>query len=495
MLFNSHLFICLFLPAVLILFFQIGKRRGQKPATLWLIAASLAFYAYWKSAYLLLLIASVTFNYAVGTWMGRKFAGQAPQAKLLLGVSVAANLGLLVYYKYTDFFLASTNALWGTGFALPNIVLPLAISFFTFNQIAYLVDVYQGKVEEYDFFNYCLFIVFFPHLIAGPIVHHRDIIPQFNRFNFSFDSACVGLGLTIFSAGLFKKVVFADSIAVYATPVFAAAAKGVELTAAEAWLGALAYTLQLYFDFSGYSDMAVGLALLFGIRFPWNFDAPYKAASIIDFWRRWHITLSQFLRDYLYIPLGGNRKGPARRFVNLMLTMLLGGLWHGANWTFVVWGALHGFYIVLNHLWNDLQRRPGAGRSFLAPGIGAAVTFVAVVAGWVIFRSDSLAAAGTMFKSMAGLHAENAAAGLFPHLGFADPDWVPVSSVAGLLAVCWWTPSLKSLVERYEKDPPPAEGWSLRWRPSGGWAVCVGVIAWLALMLLARPSEFLYYQF
>jgi len=264
-------------------------------------------------------------------------------------------------------------------------VLPLGISFFTFQKIALLADAYEGKIQSLNFLDYALFVLFFPQLIAGPIVHHSEAMSQFQTRG-PVQASVIAMGLTIFAIGLANKVLLADSLAVYATPQFDAAAAGAPLSFLAAWSGALAYTLQLYFDFSGYTDMAIGAALLFGVRLPLNFNSPYKARNIIDFWRRWHMTLSRFLRDYLYIPLGGNRHGKLSRYLNLFITMLFGGLWHGAGWTFIFWGALHGFYLAINHGWEALLARFGAGD--VNPGgarrLGAqVVTFLAVVVGWV----------------------------------------------------------------------------------------------------------------
>ncbi|MDT8264981.1 MBOAT family O-acyltransferase, partial [Roseomonas sp. DSM 102946] len=265
--------------------------------------------------------------------------------------------------------------------------------FYTFVQIAYLVDCGRGRSEAYGLLDYALFVTFFPHLIAGPIVHHHELIPQFRApRTFRFRSEDAAAGLALFVTGLVKKMLLADPVSALATPVFAGAAQP---GMAEAWMAVLAFSLGLYFDFSAYSDMAIGLARIFGIRFPHNFNSPYKALSISDFWRRWHMTLSRFLRDYVYIPLGGNRQGPARRHLNLVLTMLLGGLWHGAGWTFLVWGALHGGYLVVNHLWNGTGRR-------LSPLAARALTLLAVMFAWVFFAAPGLAEAGSVLSGMAG---------------------------------------------------------------------------------------------
>src|SRR5579859_2518053 len=354
MLFSSYTFLFQFLPAVA-LAFAAARRHSPRAGILVLAVASLFFYGAWKPIYLLLLIASIGANFSLGLLMED---GSRRRAVGMLGV--ALNLALLCYFKYTNFIFDNINVLTGAPLPLLNIVLPLGISFFTFQQIAYLVDVMRGARVERDIVSYTLFVSFFPHLIAGPLVHHAEMIPQFKRGRTGRSSVLAARGLAIFAAGLFKKVVIADNLAQFVSPVFTHLDAGGGVTMPWAWLATLSYTLQIYFDFSGYSDMAVGLALLFGIRLPVNFRSPYKALSITDFWRRWHITLSRFLRDYLYIPLGGNRLGERRRYLNLMLTMLLGGLWHGAGWNFLIWGGLHGVYLSLNHRcqqWRGVDRK------------------------------------------------------------------------------------------------------------------------------------------
>ncbi len=412
MLFNSYGFIFLYLPVVLLGFFRLA-RVSHAFAAGWLALASLFFYGYWNPAYVGLLLGSIMCNYAFGLWIA-KAGGRhdARRKKQLLIVAISANLLLLACYKYANFFVGSINGLAGTQWSLGEIILPLGISFFTFTQIAFLVDTYQGKVKEYNFIHYLLFVTYFPHLIAGPVLHHKDMMPQFAHVStYRIDWDHVATGLLLFTLGLCKKVLWADSLAPFATAIFDGTqhgmATGILPTMYEAWAGALAYTLQIYFDFSGYTDMALGVALMFNIRLPINFNSPYKATSIIEFWRRWHITLSAFLRDYLYIPLGGNRHGKLRRHINLMATMLLGGLWHGAGWTFVIWGMLHGVFLVINNLWREmvaerfLRRVPG----WLGALAGGILTFIAVVAAWVVFRSNNIAQALVILKAMFGIAA------------------------------------------------------------------------------------------
>lgn len=407
MLFNSYGFIFLFLPVVLIGFFQLA-RIDHRFAAAWLALSSLFFYGYWNPAYIGLLLGSIVANYSFGSWIARAGARQeAGGRKRLLIVAIAANLALLAYYKYANFFLGNINSAAGTDISLGEIILPLGISFFTFTQIAFLVDTYQGKVKEYNFIHYVLFVTYFPHLIAGPVLHHREMMPQFAYpATYCFNYENMAVGLSIFFIGLFKKVVIADGVSQYVGPVFGAPATGVELTFVEAWGGAICYTLQLYFDFSGYSDMAIGLSRMFGVALPLNFHSPYKSVNIIEFWRRWHMTLSRFLRDYLYIPLGGNRKGTLRRHMNLVATMLLGGLWHGAGWTFVIWGGLHGLYLVINHAWHAVRRKLGQDpeQPLSRPVRLASVllTFLLVTLAWVFFRADTLEHARAIVYAMVG---------------------------------------------------------------------------------------------
>src|ERR1700761_3796030 len=381
MLFNSYPFIFIFLPVVLLGYFA-SRRLGATAPVIWLALASLVFYSFSSWPFVALLLGSIAFNYLTGLLLiSRRLRGGSRFAVLTVGVS--GDLIALGIFKYAGFLVANFNAVFSTPVAV-NILLPVGISFYTFTQVAFLVDAYRGKVAHYGLPHYALFVTYFPHLIAGPILHHRDMIPQFESVESKRPNPRLILyGLIIFGIGLFKKTVLADGIQPLVVLAFYQAAPSFD----QAWIGALAYTFQLYFDFSGYSDMAIGISLMFGIFLPLNFNSPYKATSIIDFWRRWHITLSQFLRDYLYIPLGGNRRGRVLRYVNLMVTMVLGGLWHGAAWTFVAWGALHGVYLCINHAWNHFSPAPPrfAPLAKLATGT---LTFLAVVVAWVFFRAD-----------------------------------------------------------------------------------------------------------
>jgi alginate O-acetyltransferase complex protein AlgI len=513
-LFNSHAFIFGFLPVTLLVFFLLG-RRHRAWAGAWLTAASLFFYGWWNPVYVGLLLASILLNYSAGLAIVR--ASSAIRARRLLVAAVAANLLLLGYYKYAGFFISNAAVLFGTGWSFEALALPLGISFFTFTQIAFLVDAFKGKTREYNLVHYGLFVTYFPHLIAGPILHHGEMMPQFaDRDVYRPQYDCLAAGLTLFTLGLAKKVLIADGVAPFVAPVFDAPAAGVTLTALEAWCGALAYTFQLYFDFSGYSDMAIGLSLMFGIRLPANFHSPYKAASIIDFWRRWHMTLSRFLRDYLYVPLGGNRKGAARRQLNLLVTMLLGGLWHGAGWTFVVWGGLHGFFLMVNHGWRLGWKRIGipAVPAWLAHAAGVLLTFVAVVIGWVFFRASDLPSALAILKAMCGVNGVvlpdawalrlGATADLLraAGVGFGALPALPRTGVINwiwiLLLVVWIAPNTHQIMITARPviaGLPEQVRVRWRWRPGIGAALGTAAVLLAVIFNLGRHSEFLYFQF
>ena len=393
MLFNSLEFIFVFLPISFFIYFWLNSTNKAVAGKAWLVFASLFFYSWWNVIYLPLIVGSMIVNYYIGTQLGcidKKNKTKLFNRKTLLTVGVVLNLGLLGFFKYANFFVENANVL-GAQMELPDIILPLAISFFTFQQIAYLVDSYREEMREYDFLNYALFVTFFPQLIAGPIVHHKEMMPQFaSQSNKSKNYTNISLGLFVFSLGLFKKVVIADTFANWATLGFDGTAA---LGFFDAWVTSLSYTFQLYFDFSGYTDMAIGAALLFNIRLPINFNSPYKATDIQDFWRRWHMTLSRFLRDYLYIPLGGNRLGVNRTYINLFLTFLLGGLWHGASWMFVIWGALHGLALIVHRLWSQL--------GIVLPALLAwFITFNFVNITWVFFRAESIESAIRVLRGM-----------------------------------------------------------------------------------------------
>jgi alginate O-acetyltransferase complex protein AlgI len=524
MLFNSFEFIFLFLPITLSIFFIIGRKNKHGLAVAWLVLCSLFFYGWWNPAYLILIIFSILFNYALGIILGKE--GNVNIRKITLWLGVLMNLGFLGYYKYSNFFLEQINLVTDLSFNFEYVFLPLAISFFTFQQIAFLVDSYRHETKEYDFLQYCLFVTFFPQLIAGPIVHHKEMLPQFlqdDRFKISAKN--IAIGLSIFAIGLFKKTVIADGIAPYSNVVFDAAVSGDPISLFVAWGGALAYTIQLYFDFSGYSDMAIGIARLFGIILPLNFYSPYKALNISEFWRRWHITLSNFLRDYVYIALGGNRRGSLARYKNLFLTMFLGGLWHGAGWNFAVWGTLHGLYLMTNHAWLKYTKYwavpiPGSIKKSLAWGI----TFTAVVVGWVFFRATSFDAAITILKGMGGMNGISIPNGILVRLGFLQEtlrslgltghlgggsnfmyNWLWIITVLPLVLILPTTQDLFYKVngslssKNYENSstywPLYTKFRLIYWKDNKFWVAIISLALVSGLLTLSQVSEFLYFQF
>jgi alginate O-acetyltransferase complex protein AlgI len=515
MLFNSFAFLFVFLPVVLSGFFGLA-RLNKTAAAAWLAAASLFFYGWWSVTYLPLLLASICFNY----WCGWRIGHAATiTRKRWLTLAVATNLALLAYFKYTDFLIGSINAVSDADLRTLGIILPIGISFFTFTQIAFLVDTYQGKVVEYNPVHYLLFVTYFPHLIAGPVLHHKEMMPQFGLAKTYRPSRLnLAVGLSIFAIGLGKKVLIADNLAPHAGFFFDGDTVPSLLVA---WGGVLAYTFQLYFDFSGYSDMAIGISRMFGIALPLNFNSPYKSVNIAEFWRRWHMTLSRFLRDYLYIPLGGNRHGQTRRHVNLMITMVLGGLWHGAGWNFVLWGFLHGAYLSVHQLWSAAAKRLGVeGHGRGARLAGGALTFFAVCVAWVFFRASDPG------RALAIVH------GLFGGAGVAIPEAIGarLGGLKGLLeqsgiifylgggsrfidtwtwvifgaAIAFLFPNTQQIMDRYAPalDYRPGidacssgAGRLLVWHPARRWALWIGALTLFSLLSLSRPAEFLYFQF
>jgi D-alanyl-lipoteichoic acid acyltransferase DltB (MBOAT superfamily) len=504
-LFNSKEFLFVFLPLTLLFTAVAVGFWGRTGGVVALALASLFFYAWWEVRALAVIGISIAFNYS----LARSIASNEllKYRRLLLFVGVTGNIVALGYFKYANFFISNIGAIIGVSFDRLNVVLPLAISFFTFQQIAFLVDIYHGKMSQVPLLKYIISVVFFPHLIAGPLLHYRDIIAQFDR-RFAVSWATILAGLPVFAVGLAKKVGIADPIAQFVSPLFKAA-QTAPPEFFDAWAAALGYTAQLYFDFSGYSDMAIGLGLMFGITLPLNFYSPYKATSIIEFWRRWHMTLSSFLRDYLYFPLGGSRVGgPLRRYANLVIVMLVGGLWHGAAWTFVFWGALHGTFLILNHLWRNLVgNRIGRLNPATQP-IYSALTFILVVIAWVFFRAQTFGTAlnvlSGMFKpSVVSLPGELAY--LLNKASIAGIAWGKGMSFADFSAfwvytvlaytIIWLAPNTSQLFNlegRSPIKPERLEGLNLV-----AHVTAIAALFWVAGfgIFSAAPSEFLYFQF
>jgi D-alanyl-lipoteichoic acid acyltransferase DltB (MBOAT superfamily) len=540
MLFNSSEFLLGLLPVSLLGFFCLGQLGFHRTAILWLTIVSVFFYGWWNVSCVPLLLCSIMFNFFVGEKLRLGSSG------LWLIAGVSGNVILLGYFKYMGFMTQVISDTSGFNWAVPHIVLPLAISFFTFQQIAYLVDCHGGLVKEASLLNYAAFITFFPHLIAGPITHHKEMIPQFRSMRiFKPQPLALALGATIFLVGLFKKVAIADSAALFANPVFDAAANDQPLTAIDTWVGAFAYTLQLYFDFSGYSDMAIGAGLLFGIRLPQNFSSPLKAANVVEFWQRWHMTLTRFITSYIYNPIVLTRsRSRARRklplvqpgrttptafvallLIPVMLSMTISGIWHGAGYQFLLWGALHGIYIVSYHLWREIKMRiwPDGSFRFGRP-LGIALTLTCVVLSMVLFRSVDATAAMHMFSCMFGANgvvipqgvANLPVVGVLVHaldlkIGkqmFLYSD--PLMLIVPLLVLVLTAPNIYELMNNYDtaltakpaKVPVDINRWrhflpDIRWRPSFGYSIFVGILAFVTLtkMLSNAPSEFIYFRF
>jgi D-alanyl-lipoteichoic acid acyltransferase DltB (MBOAT superfamily) len=524
MIFSSYEFIFAFLPVAFVGYFLAG-RYSHLLAALWLGLASLAFYGYWNPKFLAVLMTSIIFNYAAGYAISRI---SGAQKTIATAAAIAINLAVLGFFKYANFFIEVTNETTNATWSSIDVVLPLGISFFTFTQISFLVDVYRGIAKEYNFIHYLLFVTYFPHLIAGPILHHKQMMPQFAAAaTYLPNTKNIAIGLSLFAIGLAKKVLIADNLAPTADRIFAAAHEGVAVTFFDAWAGTLAYTFQLYFDFSGYSDMAIGLALLFNVKLPLNFDSPYRSLNITEFWRRWHISLSTFLRDYLYIPLGGNRHGKPRRYLNLLITMLLGGLWHGASWNFVLWGGLHGVYLSLNHLWRALKKKLGwsDARTKSATATSWAFTFVCVCVAWVLFRAETISDASIILAGIGGLNgisvpesmAHNdivmricdalsvsvAGDGFVPQLdthGNLYREFRIVVVVAAIIALA--IPAIDGAAKDALRETTAAEAcqdsFRIRFRrvfSSPYAAVCMGALFGIALAFIQKDTPFLYFQF
>lgn len=465
MLFNSYEFVFLFLPAVFSVYFALSRKKLILAAKAWLILASLVFYSWWNIDFLPVILISIIVNYAIGASISSAEVAKKRLRQTAFVAGITFNLLLLGYFKYYDFFVVNANLIPGVHFPLLHLELPLGISFFTFTQIAYLVDAYRGQTKETSYESYSLFVTFFPHLLAGPIIHHRAVMPQFDRLrNHFIQHKNIFFGLFYFLIGLFQKVVIADYVGPIAHTGFLNAHL---LSFIEAWAALLAYAMQIYFDFAGYSNMAIGLALIFNIQFPVNFNSPYQAASIIEFWQRWHMTLSRFLRDYLYIPLGGNRRGELLRYRNILVTMLLGGLWHGAGWTFILWGVYHGLLIVWNHIAQKL-------RLSLPRFFSMLLTFLFVCYGWVLFKAVDLVQAWAMTRGLFGLQG----------LRFSDLPFVWKHDIVIIALLClgaWFWPNV--------------EFWVKKIRPNAFWLFVFLALFIMNLLFLNRTSIFLYFQF
>jgi len=479
---------------VLLVVLALQYTGRLRPVVFVLIVASLVFYGWSKPVTVLVLLGSVLFNYLCGLGLIRF------HSRALLALGIAGNVLLLGYFKYLGFFAETLRSLGAGHLPTVSIVLPLGISFFTFTQIAYLVDTYRGITRERNLFHYLLFVTFFPSLLAGPIAHHAEMMPQYKR-PLGIISRNVAVGLTVLIIGLCKKVLLADPVGAYADIVFNAAAAGSSPGLTDAWMGALAYAFQLYFDFSGYSDMAIGIAHMMGIVLPLNFNAPYRSASIREFWKRWHMTLSRFVMDYLYIPLGGSRHGQIRTLLNLFVAMVIAGLWHGAGWTFVFWGAWHGGWLVLHRLWLKIGESPLLRviavpvRLFAVP-----LTFLVVLVGWVFFRAESFSAALMVLRGMAGLHGLALPSASLLGSAFAWKRCLEL--LAALSAIIWFAPQTQSFVQEIlpagsSEEKKDRFTLHLQWKPTAFFALCLTVMAMVAVttLFLAQEHVFIYFQF
>jgi alginate O-acetyltransferase complex protein AlgI len=538
MLFNSYEFILGFLPLVVGLFYVFG-RVSRTAALRWVIFASLVFYAWWRPLNVAIILPSIIINYVLARQLVKLVQDEtkARAARVTLIAGILFNVAFLGYFKYTNFLVGATNDVFGTSFIFNQVILPLGISFITFQKIAFLIDVHGKRVTSFRFADYALFVLFFPQLIAGPIVHYREMMPQFQNATCRFDRINFAVGLTLFCFGLFKKAFLADGIAPYVTPIYERAAHGDPVSLVPALMAALGFTLQIYFDFSGYSDMAIGIGRLFGVRLPANFDSPLRATSIIDYWLRWHMTLTRFLTAYIYNPMSlwltrrrmsrglpplGGRNTTLSAFITLLafptiVTMAVSGIWHGAGYTYIVWGLLHGAMLSINHGWRLLQTKLGRARA--APSRAALagsflLTFTCIVVAMVLFRAPTIKGAGGIFAGILGRNGIGFPASIYEHLGplhdvlewtgggpeawWGAVDFIALSAyLVALLAIALLAPNTGQILARYE----PALGLKtggltrLSWTPSLKWALAVAIVAFAAILRLGGPSEFLYWQF
>jgi alginate O-acetyltransferase complex protein AlgI len=503
--FVDRVFIFAFVPATMSLVWLATKTRPLWLAPLTLAICSLIFYASWGPWPLTILIASMSLNYAGRTIMTRLTSPVGSKRVVALSVIVVGNLSALATFKYVDLFAGTAAHLMGQAYQPSTLLVPLGISFYTFQEIVLAVDAYRGT-PRVGFLKYVLFICFFPHLVAGPLVHHREMVPQFSRIEIRWHD--VTIGLSLFAIGLTKKICVADPLSPIVHSVFDTNVAALQI--GWAWAGSLAYAFQIYFDFSGYSDMALGLGRLFGIKLPINFYSPYKAQNIAEFWRRWHMTLSRFLREYIYIPLGGNKHGLARRNVNLMIVMLAGGLWHGSNWTFVVWGGLHGLFLVIHQLWRKMTsvRFPN--------GLAVSLTFLCVTFAWVPFRADSISRTLGIWSAMLGCRGVEKTGGLVGLVGAArvmidtvGSSLPPAIALAGTLVwlfilvwICCVAPNSAEMLQLEhpwpggKHFPSPKPSRVVMWRPTFAWGGAIGLMFGLAMFLSRQlPQEFLYWKF
>lgn len=506
MFFNSWIFIFCFLPAFLVLWqtASIAGKSREETRLFVLLAFSLLFYSFWGLFPLILLLIITLMNYALGQliYLSPGFYSHRPGQKSIFVFAIIMNLLPLIWFKYSLFILSNLALVLNTQWQFTPPELPPGISFYTFIQIAWLCGIYQDKFKPGNLLQHTIFCSNFMYVLSGPIVRQEQMTPQYDRL-VACSSCNLAKGFALFTIGLAKKVILADSIGFYADAVFNAAEKGWPLSAGEAWIGSFCYTFQLYFDFSGYTDMAIGIALMIGLVLPENFNSPYKATGIVDFWRRWHITLSTWLRDFLYIPMGGNRHGKLRQYRNLFLTMLIGGIWHGAGWTYVVWGALHGLMLGINHFFRAVTKGTildALGQRLPARLLSILFTFLCLNICWVVFRAFSLDGAFTMYRAMFNI--QSYPVGSFTGLSFSQlmalllpnnylAGWQPFALVCICTCICWFFPNSKEILHGRQDG---ASSW-LRWQPTRAWAYSLALVTLSSLALLSRHTTFLYFQF
>lgn len=521
-LFHSLEFVFLFLPSVLAAYYFFARKQNTNMIIYVLLAASLFFYGFWSVYYLSLLALSTIFNFFLGRLISDS---QKPQKKIFLILGLVFNLGALAYFKYLDFSISSLNFVFNLQIPLQHILLPIGISFFSFQKIAYLVDCYKEKVERYKFLEYALFVTFFPQLVAGPIVHHKDIMPQLLHPKESLKQVKWAEALSLFILGLSKKLLLADQFAGFADKYYNSIAQNISLTSLDAWVGSLSYTLQIYFDFSGYSDMALGLGLFFGLYLPINFFSPYKSLNIINFWRTWHMTLSHFLRDYLYISLGGNRCGLIRRYFNLFMTMLLGGLWHGASWNFVLWGAIHGSYLIVNHFFQFIGKKLQYNfiiKIFRSTIVSWFITFTAVSLAWIPFRAKTLSDTWNTFKLLTNFQtlksstlfnlmeikkletvfSDTVLRNIFDFKYFTWQFW-PLELYSFKIGPFYWMMLgifivllMPNNMELFSFRKNSSSLIKLSWGANLSWAIFIGLLLFFSIQKMSEPlNEFIYFQF
>ena len=526
MLFNSFYFILFFLPICLLIYSLALKFKNKNIKIIWLVFCSLLFYGWWNPYYLILIIFSILFNFYISNFLTNK------NKLLFLWIGILTNLSILIYYKYLNFFIENVNEWMGSSIIINKIILPLGISFFTFQQIAYLVDIYNQKSKKGSILYYFSFVTFFPQLIAGPIVNYRKVIHQFHFNEYLNFNKSIIVGFTIFVIGLFKKLCIADKIAIYSNHMFEVATYGPVLTFFESWAAATAFTMQLYFDFSGYSDMAIGLGLLFGISLPLNFNSPFKSTNISIFWRNWHMTLSEFIRNYIYVPLSlslsrfglNNNLNSLNFFIISIVTPIffsyfLIGIWHGAGWNFILFGLLHACFLLIQISWKNLinffSDYNGIKEKKIYRTLSQLLTFISVVVAFVLFRAENIETAKNIYYSMMGFNKINLPQHFFPHLqpllmefnfnfdGLQKNSFIhgPIitTHIIVLIIIVMFFPNTIEIMRNYIDDKDHLNIVNkksfINWKPNFLWGIIIAIMFFFSILSITTPSEFLYFDF